>query len=221
MRSIKYTFLVAAFSILALSAFAQESVKVNPATGAVSTPSNFRSANGLFISSVTSKSASYALSASGTNGGLDAVTCGSSVITATLPSASSAGNGWYHLFVKVDNGSGRIGTSPATLAAIHQNQVVMVWSDGTNYHSTIQQNSDLTNGGTLNSAIINGATLNDCNVPGGHVLNFAGGASQIFDDGFGNMTLNPNSLTLNTSHTILGAPDLNGGAALDQWFKRQ
>lgn len=69
----------------------------------------------------------------GARGQVHAVTTGSSTITATLPSAVTAGNGFTVVLRKVDTGSGTVVTSPATRTLLHEGDYMLLMSDGTDW----------------------------------------------------------------------------------------
>ncbi|MBL8002854.1 MAG: hypothetical protein JNL05_12935 [Flavobacteriales bacterium] len=61
------------------------------------------------------------------------VTTGSATITATLPSASTAGNGFVVVIQKADTGSGTVVTSPATAPLLHEDDRIILESDGASW----------------------------------------------------------------------------------------
>jgi len=94
-----------------------------------------------WIVSDVSKSANFS-PVTGDKGKLFQVTTGASTITATLPAAATAGDGWYIFLRKVDSGSGVLATSPAetpanTLSQAEIGDLAVVWTDGTTYFAAI------------------------------------------------------------------------------------
>jgi hypothetical protein len=92
-----------------------------------------------FITGIVAKSANFSVATSDL-GKLYQITTGSSTITATLPSAGTAGADWCIFLEKADTGSGLIATSPAAvnsalLLLMEQNDLVLIYSDGANYYA--------------------------------------------------------------------------------------
>lgn len=89
------------------------------------------------ITTVTPKAANWNVVV-GDKGTLFDVTTGGSDVTATLPSAASAGNPWYIWLRKADTGAGRVLTSPTTtvnpIILSKQDQKTLVYTDGTNFY---------------------------------------------------------------------------------------
>jgi hypothetical protein len=88
-----------------------------------------------------SKSANFNV-ATGDKGTAYQITTSTSTITATLPSAASAGDGWYIFLRKVDTAAGIIATSPAespanTLSAMEIGDVAVIWTDSITYFATL------------------------------------------------------------------------------------
>lgn len=105
--------------------------------------------SGQFLSGADTKSADFTISEISTSGGIYYVTTGSSTITATLPAAATSGAGWFVMLEKADTGTGHVATSPSTISLTNKDVTLLVWSDGTAYHSAVMQPNDLTNSGTF------------------------------------------------------------------------
>ncbi|MBL8002401.1 MAG: DUF2793 domain-containing protein [Flavobacteriales bacterium] len=90
---------------------------------------------GAIYQAVSSKSANFTVAAS-ERGVLFQVTTAGSTITATLPDAATAGNGFPVIIRKVDTGSGSVVTSPATRALLHEGDYMELVSDGTTWTIT-------------------------------------------------------------------------------------
>ncbi len=90
------------------------------------------------ITTVTAKAANWNVVAAD-KGTLFDVSPGASDVTATLPSAVTAGNGWFIWLRKADTGVGRVLTSPVTtpnpLVLSKQDQKSLIYTDGTNYYA--------------------------------------------------------------------------------------
>jgi hypothetical protein len=81
----------------------------------------------------TARNADFTFAPAVQTGKVMAITTGSSTITATLGSAASAGDGCTVILRKVDGGSGKVITSPATSELYRINDVMVLQSDGTNW----------------------------------------------------------------------------------------
>jgi len=91
-----------------------------------------------FIAADVAENANFAITTAQL-GTMFQVTTAASTITATLPSAAAAGDGWYCFIRKVDTGAGLVVTSPTTTPAATsvaiQDYVGLFWTDGTNWYT--------------------------------------------------------------------------------------
>ena len=103
------------------------------------TPTVIGGSSGI-IQTVSAKSANFTVTTAD-KGVLFDVTTGASNITATLPAAATAGNGWYCFIRKADTAAGLVltspTTSPAAVSAQVQNALVLLWSDGTSWYNKV------------------------------------------------------------------------------------